>query len=118
MGVVALSVPDGYYVDLARAYQRRRDLLLDILERHHFTCYKPHGAYYIMTDISAFGAPDDVQFARHLITDVGVAAVPGSSFYRQAVDGRTKLRFCFCKKDETLAEADRRLAKLAPVGVH
>ena len=117
-GVVALSVPDAYYADLARAYQRRRDLLLDILERHHFTCYKPHGAYYIMTDISAFGAADDVQFARHLIKDVGVAAVPGSSFYRHAADGRTKLRFCFCKKDETLAEADRRMARLAPVGVH
>jgi aspartate/methionine/tyrosine aminotransferase len=117
-GVVALSVPDHYYADLARAYQRRRDLLLEILERHHFTCYKPHGAYYIMTDISAFGAADDIQFARHLIKDVGVAAVPGSSFYRNACDGRTKLRFCFCKKDETLAEADRRLAKLAAVGVH
>ena len=117
-GVVALSVPDTYYADLAQAYQRRRDRLLDILERHHFTCYKPHGAYYIMTDISAFGAADDVQFARYLITDVGVAAVPGSSFYRHAADGRTKLRFCFCKKDETLAEADRRMARLAPVGVH
>jgi aminotransferase len=117
-GVVALSVPDTYYADLARAYQRRRDLLLDILERHHFTCYMPHGAYYIMTDISAFGAVDDVQFARYLITDVGVAAVPGSSFYRHPAEGRTKLRFCFCKKDETLAEADRRLARLAPVGVH
>jgi aminotransferase len=117
-GVVALSVPDAYYSDLARAYQRRRDLLMEILERHHFTCYKPHGAYYIMTDISAFAAVDDVQFARHLIKDVGVAAVPGSSFYRNAFDGRAKLRFCFCKKDETLAEADRRLAKLAAVGVH
>jgi aminotransferase len=117
-GVVALSVPNAYYTDLAQAYQRRRDLLLEILERHHFTCYKPHGAYYIMTDITAFGAADDVHFARHLITDVGVAAVPGSSFYRHAADGRTKLRFCFCKKDETLAEADRRMARLAPVGVH
>ena len=117
-GVVALGVPNAYYAALALAYQRRRDLLLDILERHHFTCYKPHGAYYIMTDISAFGASDDVQFARHLIEDVGVAAVPGSSFYRHAADGRTKLRFCFCKKDETLAEADRRMAKLARVGVH
>jgi aspartate/methionine/tyrosine aminotransferase len=117
-GVVALSVPDAYYADLAQAYQRRRDLLLGILERHHFTCFKPHGAYYVMTDISVFGAADDVQFARHLIQDVGVAAVPGSSFYRNAVDGRSKLRFCFCKKDETLAEADRRMAKLAPVGVH
>ena len=54
-GVVALGVPDAYYVELAAGYRRRRDMLLDILERHHFTCYKPYGAYYIMTDISAFG---------------------------------------------------------------
>ena len=69
------------------SYQRRRDMLLDILERHHFTCYKPHGAYYIMTDIGAFGFADDVEFARYLVKDVGVAAVPGSSFYRHAGTG-------------------------------
>ena len=112
-GVTALGVPDSYYVDLAASYQRRRDLLLDILERRHFTCYKPRGAYYIMTDIGGFGFRDDIEFARYLVKDVGVAAVPGSSFYRQAAAGRTKLRFCFCKKDETLLEADRRMAKLA-----
>jgi aminotransferase len=112
-GVAALGVPDTYYAELAAAYTRRRDMLLDILERHHFTCYKPYGAYYIMTDISDFGFRDDVEFARYLVKDVGVAAVPGSSFYRNAAAGRTKLRFCFCKKDETLIEADRRLAKLA-----
>ena len=65
-----------------------------------------------MTDISAFGFRDDVAFARYLVKDVGVAAVPGSSFYRNAAAGRTKLRFCFCKRDETLAEADRRLEAL------
>jgi len=112
-GVVALGVPDSYYVEVAAAYQRRRDLLLGILERHHFTCYKPLGAYYIMTDISEFGFRNDLEFARYLVKDVGVAAVPGSSFYRDAAAGRTKLRFCFCKKDDTLLEADRRLAKLS-----
>ncbi|MBI2835090.1 MAG: aminotransferase class I/II-fold pyridoxal phosphate-dependent enzyme [Acidobacteria bacterium] len=111
-GAVALALPDHYYDELAREYCRRRDLLLDILERHHFTCYKPYGAYYIMTDIGAFGFPDDVAFARYLVTDVGVAAVPGSSFYHDPGLGRTKLRFCFCKRDETMMEADRRLAKL------
>jgi aspartate/methionine/tyrosine aminotransferase len=111
-GVVALGVPDSYYVDLAAAYQQRRDLLLDILRRHNFTCYVPQGAYYVMTDIAGFGYGDDVEFARYLVKDVGVAAVPGSSFYRHAELGRTKLRFCFCKRDETLAEADRRLQKL------
>ena len=113
-GVVALGVADSYYADLAASYQRRRDMLLDILQRHHFTCYAPRGAYYIMTDIAGFGFADDVAFAKYLVTEVGVAAVPGSSFYRNAELGRTKLRFCFCKRDETLAEADRRLAALAP----
>jgi aspartate/methionine/tyrosine aminotransferase len=112
-GVAALGIDDGYYVELARSYQRRRDMLLEILERHQFTCYTPKGAYYVMTDIAGFGFADDIEFARYLVKEVGVAAVPGSSFYRNAALGRTKLRFCFCKRDETLAEADRRLAKLA-----
>jgi aspartate/methionine/tyrosine aminotransferase len=113
-GVVALGLPETYYADLAVAYCRRRDMLLDILERHHFVCYKPYGAYYIMTDIGHFGFDTDVEFARYLVKDVGVAAVPGSSFYRNTAAGRTKLRFCFCKRDETLLEADRRLEKLVP----
>jgi aspartate/methionine/tyrosine aminotransferase len=116
-GAVALGLPDDYYAKLAANYEQRRDVLLEILERHHFTCYKPLGAYYIMTDISAFGFADDVEFARYLVKDVGVAAVPGSSFYKSSTAGRTKLRFCFCKRDETLAEADRRMEKLIPVGV-
>jgi aspartate/methionine/tyrosine aminotransferase len=112
-GAVALGLPDEYYAKLAREYQRRRDVLLDILERHHFTCFKPDGAYYIMTDIRSFGFKDDVEFARYLVKEVGVGTVPGSSFYKTSNEGRTKIRFCFCKRDETLAEADRRLAKLA-----
>jgi len=115
-GAVALESPDSYYQKLATDYQRRRDVLLEILERHHFTCFKPSGAYYIMTDISSFGFADDVEFARYLVKDVGVAAVPGSSFYKSSNEGRTKLRFCFCKRDETLQEADRRLEKLVAVG--
>jgi aspartate/methionine/tyrosine aminotransferase len=114
-GAVALGFAEAYYTSLAAHYQTRRDALLEILERHHFTTYTPSGAYYIMTDISAFGFADDVEFARYLVKDVGVAAVPGSSFYKTG-EGRTKLRFCFCKKDETLAEADRRLLKLVPAG--
>jgi len=113
-GVVAMSLPESYYAELAAAYTTRRDRLLTILEARGFTCYKPSGAYYVMTDIAGFGFPDDVAFARYLVKDVGVAAVPGSSFYREPVSGRTKLRFCFCKKDETLAEAERRLGALVP----
>ncbi|MES1255960.1 MAG: aminotransferase class I/II-fold pyridoxal phosphate-dependent enzyme [Acidobacteriota bacterium] len=113
-GVVALGLPDAYYADLAARYVKRRDTLLGILERHQFTCYKPAGAYYIMTDIRVFGFPSDVDFARYLVKEIRVAAVPGSSFYQTARGGATKLRFCFCKRDETLAEADRRLARLVP----
>ncbi len=112
-GAVALGLDDRYYAELAAGYGRRRDMLVETLERHRFTCYKPSGAYYIMTDIAGFGFSDDVAFARYLVSEVGVAAVPGSSFYSDASKGRTKLRFCFCKRDETLIEADRRLARLA-----
>jgi aminotransferase len=115
-GVVALAMPQTYYTELAAHYRRRRDVLLDILERHQFVCYKPYGAYYIMTDIGGFGFANDVEFARYLVKDVGVAAVPGSSFYHDPATGRTKLRFCYCKKDETLAEAERRFAKLTVAG--
>ena len=116
-GAVALALPESYYAELAAKYLRLRDRMLDILERHRFTCYKPYGAYYIMTDISVFGFKDDVEFARYLVKDVGVAAVPGSSFYKHSEKGRTKLRFCFCKRDETLAEADQRFARLAQAAV-
>ena len=108
----ALSLPPEYYAGLAERYQRRRDMLAGILEHAGFTCFMPSGAYYIMTDISRFGFPDDVAFARHLVTEIGVAAVPGSSFYRDPALGRTKLRFCFCKKDETLHAAAERLQRL------
>ena len=70
-----------------------------------------------MTDISAFGFPDDVTFAKYLVTEIGVAAVPGSSFYRDPADGRTHLRFTFCKKESTLQAAAERLAKLKPAQI-
>ena len=72
----------------------------------------PDGAYYIMTDISAFGFSNDVEFTRHLIREVGVACVPGSSFYSNPASGAQQVRFCFCKKDETLHKAAERLSKL------
>jgi aminotransferase len=106
----ALKLGTDYYRELAVGYERRRNRLLAILDGAGFTCFTPGGAYYIMTDIAAFGFPDDVAFARYLVTDVGVAAVPGSSFCRDREAGRTKLRFCFCKKDETLDAAAARFA--------
>ncbi len=65
-----------------------------------------------MTDISGFGFPNDVEFARHLVSEIGVAVVPGSSFYRRSELGAQQVRFCFCKRDETLQAAAERLQKL------
>lgn len=111
-GALALRLPEDYYRSLQAKYAERRDLLLAILEDAGFQCYKPAGAYYIMTDISRFGFANDVEFTQYLIKRVGVAAVPGSSFYRDSRDGKQQLRFCFCKRDETLQEAGKRLQKL------
>lgn len=110
--VVALGLPDDYYRKLADDYRKRRDVLLSALEQAGFSCFTPHGAYYIMTDISGFGFSDDTSFARHLIETAGVAAVPGSSFYHRREDGAQKLRFTFCKREETLRGAASRLASL------
>jgi len=104
--VAALQLPESYYRELAVEYDRKRRILYKGLKKAGFTCELPQGAYYIFTDISGFGM-SDVKFARHLIETVGVAAVPGSSFYEKG--GETKLRFTFSKKDETLREACRRL---------
>jgi aminotransferase len=111
-GAYALSLPPSYYQQLQAEYERRRDLILPELERAGFKTFRPDGAYYIMTDISAFGFKDDVEFTRHLIRDIGVACVPGSSFYSDPALGAQQVRFCFCKKDETLLEAAKRLGKL------
>jgi aspartate/methionine/tyrosine aminotransferase len=114
-GVVAMQLPASYYENLAREYAARRDRLLGILSGAGFRCFRPRGAYYIMTDISAFGFPDDVAFAQYLVKEIGVAAVPGSSFYRNPADGRTHLRFAFCKTEKTFQAAAERLAKLRHV---
>jgi len=111
-GAAALSLPAGYYAELAEKYRERRDHLMPALAAAGFRCFRPQGAYYVMTDISAFGFDDDAAFARHLVEKIGVACVPGSSFYRHAKDGARQVRFAFCKKPETLDETARRLAKL------
>lgn len=111
-GAFALGMDDSYYADLSAHYAERRNRLIDVLTRSGFSCITPSGAYYIMTDISGFGFRNDVEFVRHLVTEIGVAAVPGSSFYRDPSRGMQRVRFCFCKRDETLAEAERRLAAL------
>jgi aminotransferase len=111
-GVTALRLEEDYYHKLRENYLKRRSRLLDALEEAGFKCFKPYGAYYIMTDISGFGFADDVAFTRHLIEKVGVAAVPGSSFYSDRSLGSQQVRFTFCKKEATLDEAAQRLQKL------
>jgi aspartate/methionine/tyrosine aminotransferase len=113
-GAVALGLHRSYYESLADAYRVRRDRLMPALHDAGFKTFAPRGAYYIMTDISIFGFPDDVAFARHLVKDIGVAVVPGSSFYNDPRDGAQQVRFAFCKRDRTLDEAAARLRKLRP----
>ncbi len=112
-GTVALGLPDTYYRDLADAYRARRDLLIAALESAGLTPYVPDGAYYVMADITAVTDDDDVTFARRMTADPGLATVPGSSFYSRPELGRTKIRFAFPKRHETLAEAGMRLGSLA-----
>jgi aminotransferase len=120
-GALALKLPQTYYDNLAATYAKKRQRLLAILESAGFTVYKPRGAYYIMTDTSRLKLPAqyrsatesaDVSFARYMVEQIGVACVPGSSFYNDAQDGATQVRFTFCKKEETLAAAEARLANL------
>jgi aspartate/methionine/tyrosine aminotransferase len=111
-GAVALDLPDSYYQKLADNYRARRDHLLPALAEAGFHCFCPRGAYYIMTDISAFKFADDIGFTQHLVKEIGVAAVPGSSFYHHPRDGARQVRFAFCKRDQTLDEAASRLRRL------
>jgi len=112
-GATALRSPQSYYDKLATDYTVRRERLLKILSVAGFKVFKPRGAYYIMTDISGFGFSDDVAFAKFLVETVGVAVVPGSSFYNDARDGASQVRFTFCKKETTLAAAEEKLSQLS-----
>ena len=112
-GAYALSLPPSYYDELQREYQKKRDFIVPVLQNAGFKCDFPDGAYYVMCDISNFGFTDDIEFTKHLIREVGVAVVPGSSFYHDPQLGSQMVRFCFCKKDETLEAAAERLRKLA-----
>jgi aminotransferase len=121
-GASALQSPDWYYENLSATYAKKRARLLKILQDTGFTVYVPRGAYYIMTDISRFHFPEndprfasaskDVAFAKYLVQEIGVACVPGSSFYNDPQDGASQVRFTFCKKEETLAAAEERFHKL------
>ena len=111
-GAVALRLPDSYYADLAKHYQQRRDRVMNMLEDAGLNPLLPKGAYYIMCDIGNWGYPNDVEFGRFLVKDIGVATVPGSSFFSDPASGKDIIRFTFCKKEETLQAAEERLKKL------
>ncbi len=112
---MALRMDQGYYRTLAEQYRERRNFLLEALEDAGFRVYRPHGAYYIMTDVGHLGFIDDVKFAFYLVERIGVATVPGSSFYSRSSLGSTKIRFCFPKKMETLEKAAVRLKALKKI---
>jgi len=111
-GAAALALGESYYQGLRRDYERRREVLLEALRAAGFDCREPEGAYYVMTGIQKFGFSDDTAFAQWLVREVGVAAVPGSSFYKKGTSGRHQIRFTFCKTEETLGEAGKRLQHL------
>jgi aminotransferase len=111
-GAVAYRLPRSYYARLSADYQARRDRFCKALWEVGFELAPPAGAYYIMAGIDAFGVTDDVAFAGYLVRDVGVATVPGSSFFQDKELGRKFVRFCFCKRDSTLDEAALRLRSL------
>jgi aminotransferase len=117
-GAAALALPASYYDHLRTDYQRRRDLLLPYLRAAGLTVYEPEGAYYVMTDIAALGWEDDTDFVKSMIREVGVSAVPGSSFHHPKELGRTSVRFMFAKRDDTLDEAGRRLKKVREMVAH
>lgn len=127
-GVLALGMNPEYYQEFASEYQSRRDHLVETLRETGLKPYVPQGAYYVMADAAGLGFRDDRQLCRYLLEEIGVAAVPGSSFYDtrpasgHGVDGVRNqtgnpvnfsgIRFCFCKKYETLEEARKRLMRL------
>ena len=108
--VTALELPDSYYEGLLGLYTEKRDLFLGYLDRAELSYSRPQGAYYVMVDISEFGWKDDVEFSEWLAREVGVAGVPGSSFFHEPV--RHLIRFHFAKRSQTLADAGERLLKI------
>jgi aspartate/methionine/tyrosine aminotransferase len=108
--VVGLKMPEQYYTDLIQLYTKKRNTFLDYLNRANLTCTVPEGAYYVLVDIEKFGKESDTVFCEWLIKEIGVAAVPGSSFFRE--NEQKYIRFHFAKKEETLIEAGKRLLRL------
>ncbi|MCH8823219.1 MAG: aminotransferase class I/II-fold pyridoxal phosphate-dependent enzyme [Planctomycetes bacterium] len=110
--VAALRTDDSYYQEFVETYQRRRDILADGLDKIGFEVYLPQGTYFVLADHTRFGFADDVSFCEHLIKEVGVAAIPPSAFYSNPSDGKNLVRFAFCKDEQTLIDALKRMSAL------
>ena len=102
-------LPDSYYAELGDLYGRKRDLFYPALIEAGFKCYKPEGAYYVLADFSDLSDLPDDEFSFWLTSEIGVAPVPGSSFYSDPQDGRRLARFAFCKTEDLLEQAAERL---------
>ncbi len=111
-GITAMQLPQSYYTELAAKYNEKRSIMMRILDEAGIKYFRSQGAYYVFSDISDFGYQTDVEFTHYMIKDVGVAVVPGSSFFSRPELGRKFVRFCFAKKPETLQAAQLRLQKL------
>jgi aminotransferase len=109
-GVAGLRLPRSYYDGLAREYAERRDILLGYLDRTGLAYTRPEGAYYVMDDVSPFGCANDVEFSHWMAREIGVAPVPGSSFF--AGPENRFVRLNFAKRAETLRAAGERLLRL------
>jgi len=112
-GVAAMQLPPSYYQELAQLYHQKRDSILRTLKQIDIPYFLPKGAYYVFADISKFGYKTDIEFTNHLIKNIGVAVVPGSSFFSQPEKGNAYIRFCFSKRPETLQAAADKLLKLS-----
>ncbi len=109
---VGFAFDAGYYNEFSANYRARREFLSTVLREQGFEFSVPEGAYYIFADFSKLSDLDDVTFAKWMTQEIGVATVPGSSFYSRKEDGRTFVRFAFCKKQSTLDDAAQRLSRL------
>lgn len=105
-----LDLEQEYYDELNNTYERKKKLFLNGLDQIGLKYFDPEGAYYVLVDISEFGWKDDYEFCKWMAKEIGVAAVPGSSFFKEDVNNYIRLHFA--KKDETLIEALNRLKEL------
>jgi len=109
----AMAVEKEFYENLKTFYQNKKNILLQALKETGFQCIEPEGAYYIITSFDNFGFNNDIEFTEYLIKDIGVAVVPGSSFYTEkSAESNKFVRFCYCKKEETLTKAIEKLNKI------